>query len=195
MTALLAAVVYLLAVLGVVAKLPRPIGLNVPTVNRFVQAPRPMDVDALTIWWSAGAAGTRERERGHSITWPCRARARQSRNIKSVGSIYGAGWGSGVMTLNDGTTHGFSFKGAKLLDIGASETKIAGTVYNLDRIEEIPGTFRGIGGGLAAVTAALGGVSVTNGKCVVMNGRAESAAALRLTSPVGPGGMLIELDD
>ena len=114
---------------------------------------------------------------------------------KSVGILVGARWGSGAMTLNDGTTHWFSFKGAKLLDVGASETKIAGTVYNLDGIEDFPGTFLGIGGGLAAVTAALGGVSVTNGKCVVLNGRAESAAGVRLTHPLGPGGVLIKLDD
>ncbi len=114
---------------------------------------------------------------------------------KSVGILVGARWGSGVMTLNDGTTHWFSFKGAKLLDIGASETRIVGTVYNLDSIEDFPGIFLGIGGGLAAVTKALGGMSITNGKCVVLNGRAGSAEGVRLTNPLGPGGVRIALDD
>ena len=43
---------------------------------------------------------------------------------KSAGTLVGARWGSGAMTLKDGTTHWYSFKGAKLLDVGASETKL-----------------------------------------------------------------------
>ena len=60
---------------------------------------------------------------------------------KSVGVIVGARWGSGTLTLDSGETYNFSFKGAKLLDFGASETSFTGTVYNLDKIEDFPGTF------------------------------------------------------
>ena len=114
---------------------------------------------------------------------------------KTVGIIIGARWGSGTLTLDSGETHFFSFKGAKLLDIGASETRVSGTVYNLEKIEDFPGTFLGIGGGMTAFTKGLGGVSITNGKCVVLNAKVTETSGLRATSPLGPGGLKVELDN
>ena len=114
---------------------------------------------------------------------------------KTAGILIGARWGSGTLTLDSGETYFFSFKGAKLLDIGASETRISGTVYNLEKIEDFPGTFLGIGGGMTVITKGLGGVSITNGKCVVLNAKVSETSGLRATSPVGPGGVKVEFDN
>ena len=113
---------------------------------------------------------------------------------KSVGFIIGARWGSGIVTLNDGVSFFISFRGAKLFEVGGAELEIEGTVYNLDRIGDFPGTYFGIGGGLAVATKALGGVSITNGKCVVLNGRPVGGEGLRASMPLGPSGITIRID-
>ena len=81
------------------------------------------------------------------------------------------------------------------MDIGASETRVSGTVYNLEKIEDFPGTFLGIGGGMTAFTKGLGGVSITNEKCVVLNAKVTETSGLRATSPLGPGGVRVAFDD
>ncbi len=112
--------------------------------------------------------------------------------VKSVGFIVGARWGSGTATLNGGEKIAFSIEGAKLMDVGAAERIISGTLYNLDNKEDFFGTYLGVGGGLTAVTKTLGGTSITNGKCVVMNGTAEEGSGLKVTAPIGPGGVLVK---
>ena len=78
-----------------------------------------------------------------------------------------------------------------MLDIGISETDIFGVVYNLDKKEDFFGTYLGIGGGLTLFTKSLGGVSFTNGKCVVVNAKAVGGEGVRLTNPLGPGGVIV----
>lgn len=112
--------------------------------------------------------------------------------IKSAGLIIGARWGSGTATLNSGEKLEFSIEGAKLMDFGGSKRIITGTVYNLDNKADFFGTYLGVGGGLTVVTANLDGTSITNGKCVVMNGKAEEGSGLQLTAPIGPGGVIVK---
>lgn len=110
---------------------------------------------------------------------------------KTVGILVGARWGSGTVTLNNGERFNFTFEGGKLLEVGVSEIDVLGVVYNLDKKEDFFGTFLGVGGGLQVSTGALGGVSLTNGKCVVMNGKAHGKQGIRLTNPIGPGGVKV----
>ena len=112
--------------------------------------------------------------------------------VKSAGLIIGARWGSGTATLNSGEKLEFSVEGAKLMDIGGSKRIITGTVYNLDNKADFFGTYLGVGGGLTAITANLAGTSLTNGKCVVMNGTTKEGSGLQLTAPIGPGGVIIK---
>lgn len=114
---------------------------------------------------------------------------------KAAGLIIGARWGDGTLTLDSGETHDFSFKGAKLMDFGGSETSFTGTIYNLEKVEDFPGTFLGVGAGLSAVTAGLGGVSMTNGNCVVLNAKRDDTEGLQVTAPIGPGGVKVELEN
>ncbi len=114
---------------------------------------------------------------------------------KTAGIIVGARWGGGTLTLDSGETYDFSFQGAKLLDFGVSETSFSGTIYNLEKIEDFPGTYLGIGGGLSVVTKGLGGASMTNGNCVVVNAKLDETEGVRATSQIGPVGELVELDN
>ena len=115
--------------------------------------------------------------------------------VKSVGLIVGARWGTGVVTLNDGKSFSISLKGAKIMEIGAAKLEMEGSVYNLDKIEDFPGTYLGIGGGLAVPTAALGGTSITNGKCVVLNASPVGSEGLRVSMPIAPGGVSIKIEE
>ena len=115
--------------------------------------------------------------------------------VRSVGFIVGARWGTGTLTLNNGDSHNFSLKGAKIMEIGAAKKQLAGVVYNLEKLEDFPGTYLGIGGGLTVATAGLGGVSITNGPCVVMNAKAEASKGLQVSMPIAPGGVRIAFED
>lgn len=113
--------------------------------------------------------------------------------VKTAGVIVGARWGEGTITLNDGTVHKISLSGAKVLEIGASEKQLGGTVYNLAKLEDFPGVFSGVGGGLAVGTKGLGGVSMTNGKCVVINASPKKSTGLKVSMPIAPGGVKISI--
>jgi len=111
--------------------------------------------------------------------------------VKSVGLIIGGRWGEGTITLNDGTKRNFSLAGAKVLEIGAAKKMLSGTIYNLEKPGDFPGTYMGVGGGLTLVTKGLGGFSVTNAECVVMNAEADKSEGLQVSMPIAPGGVKI----
>ncbi len=113
--------------------------------------------------------------------------------VKSVGLIVGARWGDGTMTLNDGSKHNISLSGGKIMEIGAAKQTLEGTIYNLDNMQDFPGMYYGVGGGLTLVTVGLGGVSYTNSKCVVLNAVSKDAAGLKVSNPIAPGGVSVEL--
>ena len=113
--------------------------------------------------------------------------------VKSVGMIIGGRWGEGTITLKNGDKHRFSFSGAKIMEFGAAKKHLKGTIYNMKTLDEFPGTFLGIGGGLTVVTKGLGGVSMTNSNCVVMNARPAKVAGFQLSNPIAPGGVKIKL--
>ncbi len=115
-------------------------------------------------------------------------------NVKAAGLIIGARWGEGTLTLSSGETHNFSLKGGKLLDFGGSSTEVSGTVYNLEKLDDFEGLYLGIGGGLALATATLGGSSISNVECVIMNSTEREGAGLSVSMPLGPGGVEIEFE-
>ena len=111
--------------------------------------------------------------------------------VTVTGFLVGVRWGEGVLTLNDGRVFKYRTKGMKTLEIGVAKVQYAGTVYNLDRIEDFTGTYVGIGSGFALIKG-LGGMSVGNGKCVIVNAKSKSSG-VHLTSPLGPGGVTVQL--
>ena len=111
----------------------------------------------------------------------------------TVGFLVGVRWGSGTVTFNDGTTRKFRFKGGKVVDIGVTAVEFEGTVYNLKRIADFEGLYSGIGTGIAIVKG-LGGASVTNQHCVVLNGKAVKTRGLRASLPA-PTAISIRFDD
>ncbi len=109
----------------------------------------------------------------------------------SVGLILGYRWASGTITLNDGTVYKFKAKGGKVAEVGYIETKVEGTIYNMNSINDFNGMYYGVSTGIT-LYKGLGGASFTNGKCVAINIKKVDATGLQGSMPA-PGAVKIEL--
>ncbi len=105
----------------------------------------------------------------------------------TVGFLVGFRWGSGTLTLNDGTKLKFSFRGLKVLETGAVEIKAVGTVYNLKKPADFEGTYTGFSGGLTIVKELYGFVNLENARGVIVSVKSANKG-LRLSAPA-PGGV------
>ena len=108
----------------------------------------------------------------------------------TVGFIVGARWGEGTLTLTDGSQHKFTFSGAKIIETGVAEVQITGKVFNLAKLEDFPGDYSAISGGLTVIEGIAGGAVLKNKNCVYIHADAESQG-VRLSAPA-PGGVLVD---
>ena len=113
--------------------------------------------------------------------------------MTTVGFIVGARWGEGTLTLNDGSEHQFTAKGAKLIETGFAKVKFTGNVYNLEKLEDFEGDYAALTGGLTIVKGLDAGAALSNDKCVYIKLETESQG-LRLSAPA-PGGVYITLEE
>lgn len=109
----------------------------------------------------------------------------------SVGFILGYRWAEGTITLNNNKRYKFKAKGAKAGEMGVSKAQFTGTVYNLEKIEDFPGTFSGVGAGIT-LYKGLGGASFTNKKCVSINIKRINAKGIQGSPPL-PVAIKVEL--
>ncbi len=107
----------------------------------------------------------------------------------TVGFLIGFRWGTGTLTLNNGTKLKFSFKGLKLLETGALEIKATGTVYNLKKPADFEGTFTGFSGGMTLGKELFGFVNLENARGVIVSVKSANKG-VRLSAP-GPGGVRV----
>jgi hypothetical protein len=105
----------------------------------------------------------------------------------SVGFLVGFRWGTGTLTLNNGTKLKFSFKGLKALETGAAEIKAVGTVYNLKKPADFEGTFTGFSGGMTLGKELFGFINLENSRGVIVSVKSANKG-VRLSAP-GPGGV------
>ena len=110
---------------------------------------------------------------------------------KTIGFIVGVRWGEGTLTLNDGSQHKFTLSGAKLIETGVATVAIEGEVYNLKRLEDFPGDYGAISGGLTIIKGIAGGAVLSNDHCVYISVKSETQG-IRLSAPA-PTGVLIKL--
>ena len=115
-------------------------------------------------------------------------------DTKSVGFLVSVHWGDGVVTLNNGEKHNFHIIGGKLIETGFGETHIKGEIYNVEKAEDINGTYYGSSSESALVEGPKGGIIAKNSaNCVYIHG--DSAAEGVRLSPPAPGGVEIKLTD
>ncbi len=105
----------------------------------------------------------------------------------SVAAGIGYEWGSGTMTMYDGTTWTFKVKGLSIIDVGISTIEAAGDVYHLVVGQDLEGTYIT---GEAGATFIAGGSASTlkNDKGVVIKLK-STQKGLKFT--LAPGGLTI----
>jgi Cu/Ag efflux protein CusF len=110
---------------------------------------------------------------------------------KAVALGVGIGWGSGTLTLDDGSVHHFKVRGLSAGDIGFSEIKASGDVYKLVQLQDFGGTYLA---GAAGIAVGKGGsvIVLENDKGVVMHLK-STQEGVRLT--LAPEGFRVELVD
>ena len=115
-------------------------------------------------------------------------------SMKSVGFLASVHWGNGTVTPKNGETHKFDIIGGKVIETGFGETHLKGTVYNLDKIEDLEGVYYGAASESALIKGPKGGITAKNSSnCVYIH--AESATEGVRLSPPAPGGIQIKLAD
>ena len=84
--------------------------------------------------------------------------------------------------------------GGKVTEMGIGENHLKGTVYNLDKIEDIAGVYHGTATETAVVKGLKGGITAKSSlNCIYIH--ADSATEVVRLSPPAPGGIKIKLVD
>jgi len=107
---------------------------------------------------------------------------------KSVAVGIGVTWGDGVLTFG-GKPQAFSVEGLSVVDLGVSEVKTTGEVFDLKNLADFNGTYASAEIG-AAVIKGENDVVMKNEKGVILRLHGTQKGA-RLT--LGPGGVKIKL--
>jgi hypothetical protein len=107
----------------------------------------------------------------------------------SVALGIGVEWGHGTLTLHDGSTHKIQINGLSVLDLGVSEIKASGEVFNLVELSDLDGTFFA---GQAGIALGVGGsaTAMKNSNGVVMQLK-STQEGVKLT--LAPEGLSIKL--
>lgn len=108
----------------------------------------------------------------------------------AIGWIAGVDWGTGTLTLKDGSQHKFHFRGVKGLETGLAHASFKGEVYNLQNIEDFIGVYYGAGQNFDLIVGK-GQFVLNNSKCVVIKVEAKTEG-LQLSAP-GPDGIHVQL--
>ncbi len=103
---------------------------------------------------------------------------------RTVGFLVGIRWGTGTLTLNDGTKLKFSFAGVKALSLlhSSQEVVAVGTVFNLKKPADFEGTFTALSGGMRLGKELSGFVNFENARGVIVSVKSASKG-VRLSGP------------
>ena len=113
--------------------------------------------------------------------------------LKSTSVAIGVGveWGHGTLTLDDGTTHKIKINGLSVVDLGVSEIKATGEVFNLVELTDLDGTFFA---GQAGIAVGVGGsaTAMKNSNGVVMQLKSTQEGVKLTLAPEGLSIKLVE---
>lgn len=86
----------------------------------------------------------------------------------SVAAGIGWSWGSGVLTLLDGSQHQFKVSDLDVVAVGIKQATGVGSVYNLKKLEDFEGQYVKAAAGIA-VGGGAAATSMRNDRGVVIN--------------------------
>ena len=107
----------------------------------------------------------------------------------TIAAGFGATWGDGTLTLQDGSTHKFSVEYIKMVAAGVSTVQAEGNVFNLKRVRDLEGNYV-VGEAGLAVGAGLSGLTMKNENGVVINLKATQVG---INFTLSLGGMTIKV--
>jgi hypothetical protein len=86
----------------------------------------------------------------------------------SITAGIGWTWGSGTLTLLDGSQHRFKVSGLDVVSVGIKQATAVGNVYNLKNVQDFEGKYGKAAAGIA-VGGGAGAAAMENDKGVVIN--------------------------
>jgi hypothetical protein len=113
-------------------------------------------------------------------------------DVTSVKVIAGASWGSGTLTYQ-GKDYPIKVKSLSAGGVGYRSMEGEGKVYDLNRLEDFPGTYGGGTAGITAGTAGGGVATLENNNRVVIQVSVTDSEGLQLA--LSAGGIQIEFAD
>jgi hypothetical protein len=108
----------------------------------------------------------------------------------SVNIVVGYRWGSGVLKFQD-KDHPFEIDGLTVGAVGASKAQVSGDVFNLKKLEDFNGVYKGVGVN-ATIVGGAGGSELKNEHGVVLR-LSRTSAGLQLQ--IGGDGVKLTLKD
>ena len=106
----------------------------------------------------------------------------------SVAAGVGVNWGNGTLTFQ-GRDYKFSMSGLSLLDVGVSQIRAVGNVYNLDKVSDLAGTYMAGEAGFALAGGAdVMALRNQNGVVITLSAVQEGAKL-----DLGPAGLSIAM--
>jgi len=86
----------------------------------------------------------------------------------SIAAGIGWTWGSGTLTMLDGSQHRFKVGGLDVVAVGIKQATAVGNVYNLKKVEDFEGKYAKAAAGIA-VGGGAGAATMQNDKGVVIS--------------------------
>ena len=108
---------------------------------------------------------------------------------KAVAVGVGYSWGDGVLSFQD-EEYTFKIKGLSVIDVGISSISAQGDVYNLEKVEDFPGTFSAAEAGVA-VGGGAGTQVMKNQNGVVMK---VTSKKVGVQLKLAPEGLKVEMN-
>jgi hypothetical protein len=100
-------------------------------------------------------------------------------NVTQATIGLGVSWGDGTLHFK-GKDYKFKVKGLNMVGLGVTSINAKGDVYNLQKLDDFPGTYYGVEAG-ATVIKGSAGMVLKNSTGVVLNLKSEqTGAALKL---------------
>ena len=108
---------------------------------------------------------------------------------KAVAVGVGYSWGDGVLSFQE-EEYTFKIKGLSVIDVGISSISAQGDVYNLEKVEDFPGTFSAAEAGVA-VGGGAGTQVMKNQNGVVMK---VTSKKVGVQLKLAPEGLKVEMN-
>ncbi len=108
---------------------------------------------------------------------------------KAVAVGVGYSWGDGVLSFQ-GEEYTFKIKGLSVIDVGISSITAEGDVFNLEKVEDFPGTFSAAEAGVA-VGGGAGTQVMKNQNGVVMR---VTSKKVGVQLKLAPEGLKVEMN-